>query len=69
MAVGMQTTKIKDEFKQLSAQELKDRLDALRREYFGLRLNAATSHVKDYSQFNKLRKNIARVSTYIRQAA
>lgn len=65
----MQTTKIKDEFKQLSAQELKDRLDALRREYFGLRLNAATSHVKDYSQFNKLRKNIARVSTYIRQAA
>jgi ribosomal protein L29 len=68
MAIGMKTTKFKDEFKQLGVQELNEKLDALRREYFGLKLNAATSHVKDYSQFNKLRKNIARLETYKRLA-
>ena len=32
-----------------------------------LRLNSSTSHVKDYSQFKKARKNIARILTYLRQ--
>ena len=64
----MKITKIKEEFKQASVKELTEKLDSLRRDLFGLRLNSSTSHVKDYSQFKKLRKNIAQVSTYIKQA-
>ncbi len=64
----MKVKKIKEELKQLNAQELKDKLDSLRREYFGLKLNAATAHVKDYSQFKKIKKNVARVATIIKQA-
>ena len=64
----MKMTKIKDEFKQASVQDLKEKLDNLRRDLFGLKLNSSTSHVKDYSQFKKLRKNIAQASTYLEQA-
>lgn len=64
----MKITKIKEEFRQSSIQELQEKLDNLRRDLFGLRLNSSTSHVKDYSQFKKLRKNIAQASTYLEQA-
>ncbi len=63
----MKTNKIKDEFKQLEPKDLVLKLDALRRDLFSLRLNSSTSHVKDYSQFKKNRKNIARILTYLRQ--
>ena len=47
--------------------ELKEKIEAIRRELFSLRLNASTAHVKDYSLFNKLRKNIARGLTMLHQ--
>ena len=59
----MKITKIKEEFRQSSVQDLQEKLDNLRRDLFGLKLNSSTSHVKDYSQFKKLRKNIAQAST------
>lgn len=64
----MKVMKFKEELKKMSSQDLKEKLDAMRRELFGLRLNSTTAHVKDYSQFNKLKKNIARVASYLRQA-
>lgn len=63
----MKVNKLKEELKSLSYSELKKKLDLLRREYFGLRLNAMTAHIKDYSQFKKLRRSIACISTYIHQ--
>ncbi len=63
----MKVTTVKDELKNLNAQDAAAKLEALRRELFSLRINVATSHVKDYSQFKKLRKNIARLETYQRQ--
>lgn len=57
---------IKKELEQLGLNDLKVKLDALRRELFSLRINAATSHIKDYSQFKKLRKEIARARTYVK---
>jgi ribosomal protein L29 len=48
----------------MDVQELHKHLEGLRSELFGLRLNAATSHVKDYSQFKKMRRAIARALTY-----
>ncbi len=63
----MKVTKFKDEVKQLDATGLKGKLDAVRRELFNIQLHATTAHVKNYSQFRKLRKDIARVLTFVRQ--
>lgn len=54
-------------FATLDTQNLKDKVEECRRELFGLRLNAVASHVKDYSQFKKLRKDIARGLTLLTQ--
>lgn len=59
--------KVIDELKGLNQAELQVKIDGWRRELFGLRLNASTSHIKDYSQFKKLRKNIARGLTLLTQ--
>lgn len=63
----MKSTQFKEELKKLEIKDLIFKLDALRREYFTLRLNSSTSHVKDYSEFKKSRKNIARALTVLRQ--
>jgi len=47
----------------LSVEELQQKLDSARQDLFGLRLNAATTPVKDYSQYKKLRKQAARLLT------
>jgi ribosomal protein L29 len=59
--------KEKETLKKSNKPELIQEIDALRREYFKLRLNSSTAHIKDYSQFKKLRRNIARAMTYLRQ--
>ena len=56
-----------NEFKELDTATLKEKVEQLRKELFRLRINASTAHVKDYSQFEKLRKNIARALTVISQ--
>jgi len=60
----MKVSKEKESLRDLSAAELEVKIEALRRELFNLRLNATTAHVKDYSQFSKLRRSIARALTY-----
>jgi len=65
----VKVTKIKDGFKQAEIKALATKLNELRRELFTVRLNAATAHVKDYSQYKKLRRNIARALTYLRHKA
>lgn len=55
------------ELQELNFDELQQKAEQLQRELFSMRLNASTAHVKDYSQFNKLRKDIARVLTVIKQ--
>ncbi len=65
----MKVTKFKQELDGLSVQDLRKKLDQLRREAFSLRLNATTAHIKDYSEFKKFRKNVARVLTRLQAAA
>lgn len=62
----MKKTNINKELAELGATELKAKVIEWRRQLLSLRLNAATSHVKDFSQFAKLRKNIARGLTYLK---
>jgi ribosomal protein L29 len=54
------------ELKELSLQDLSIKVDMLQRELFSLRLHAATSPIKDKTQFRKLRKDIARTLTQLR---
>ncbi|HML19154.1 MAG TPA: 50S ribosomal protein L29 [Candidatus Dependentiae bacterium] len=65
----MKTRNLKEELKQDTEQALAAKLDASRRELFRMKINVATAHVKDYSQFKKSRRNIARILTYLRQKA
>jgi len=57
----------KKEIALLGTEDLTKRLTQMRKELFVLRLNAPVVHLKDYSHFAKLRGNIARVLTALRQ--
>lgn len=59
--------KEKVEFKEMSIDQLREKVELLRQELLGLKLNASTTHIKNYSQFSKIKKNIARVLTYLNQ--
>ena len=62
---NMKVAREREDLKNLSVDELQEKVNTLRRELFSLRLNASTAHVKDYSQFGKLRRTIARALTYL----
>ena len=59
--------KIKQDIRQLDDTQLGERLKELRHTLFGLKLNATTTQIKDYSQFKKLRCAIAQAETIKRQ--
>ncbi len=62
--------KIKDfniEVNKLSVEDLKKKVEELRRTKFSLQLASATAHIKDVSQFKKLKKNLARVLTVLQK--
>jgi len=50
-----------------SPQELTDELIKLRREQFALRMQRATGQAVKPDQFGKVRRNIARVKTVLRE--
>jgi ribosomal protein L29 len=50
---------------QLSVEDLQKKLNSTRQDLFGLRINSASTQVKDYSQYKKLRKQAARILTVI----
>ena len=59
--------KVKNLLKQLDAGQLSAELEKMRRELFSLKLAVVTSPAKDYKQFRRMRKNIARGLTYLQQ--
>ncbi len=63
----MKVTKFKEELRNLSAQQLKEKCEELNRELFSLRLSTQTAHVKNYAKFKQLRKDIARVMTIMNE--
>lgn len=48
-------------------KELRTKLEECRRALFALKLDAQSAHVKDYSQFKKLRRSCAQILTALRQ--
>lgn len=63
----MKVNKEREELRSASIEDLAKRVHEARRDLFALRLNARSSHVKDYSQFKILRKRVARTLTLLRQ--
>ena len=50
-----------------SPAELKDELNALLKEQFGLRMQKATQQLQDTSKLKRVRRDIARIMTIARQ--
>ena len=61
------SNKISFKLNAMNKADLKNHVNDLRRQLLSLRLNARVSHVKDYSQFKKLRKSIACGLTVLQQ--
>ena len=57
------------ELRTKSASELSDELLKMRKEQFALRMQRATGQAPKPDQFQKVRKNIARLKTVQREAA
>lgn len=57
----------KEEIKEMSTQDLKDRLDQMKLEYAQLKVNHAISPIDNPSKITADRKMIARVMTELRQ--
>ena len=51
----------------MTVADLQERTTHLRREIVSAKLNAAAGHVKDTSQFGKLRRSLARALTHLHQ--
>ena len=63
----MKVTNSRQELKALSKEDLREKIEHLRKDLFTLRLNSSTTHVKNYSQFKVLRRTISRALTYLQQ--
>jgi large subunit ribosomal protein L29 len=58
---------LKQEIKEMDKNQLREKLSEFQKEYCALRLNAATAHIKDYSKFKKLRRDVARLKTALNE--
>ena len=59
---------VRDEIKTLSSTELVDLEKQFKEELFNLRFKLATGQLENTARLNKVRKNIARIKTALRQA-
>lgn len=62
--------KVKDfnlDLKKISSEDLNKKIEELRRTKFSLQLASANAHIKDVSQFKKLKKSLARALTVLRE--
>ena len=56
-----------NELRQKSSDELSEELISLRREQFNLRMQQATGQLVRSDQYKKVRRNIARIKTILRE--
>ena len=60
-------TKTLEEFRKMAPDLLKEREGELRTELFKLRTGNSTEKVKNTSQFKKIKKDVARIQTILRE--
>lgn len=56
-----------NEIRELSAPELQTKLAGLKKDLFNLRLQHATNQLENPSQITKVKRDIARVNTVLRE--
>lgn len=61
----MKSSKMLDELKNKTLEQLKVELDAAKKELFDLRLKNQTNQLENTSKIRQVRKNIARIETII----
>ena len=66
MKIG-EVRQYREKLRTLSAEELGDELVKLRKEQFALRMQRATGQQPKPDQFGKVRRNIARLKTVLRE--
>ncbi len=65
----MKTSEAKKGLRDKSAADLQTELEALRKEQFGLRMQAATQQLTNNAKLRSVRRGIARVKTLMHQKA
>ena len=63
----MATTTTTEELRQISAEELTDKVREMKEELFNLRFQAATGQLESHGRLSAVRKEIARVYTIMRE--
>ena len=63
----MATTTTTEELRQLSAEELGNKVREMKEELFNLRFQAATGQLESHGRLSAVRKEIARVYTIMRE--
>jgi large subunit ribosomal protein L29 len=63
----MATTTTTEELRQMSAEELTDKVREMKEELFNLRFQAATGQLESHGRLSAVRKEIARVYTIMRE--
>ena len=63
----MKAKAIRDEIKQMSADELNQKLASLKEELFGLRFQLATGQLENPMRIKDVKKTIARIKTIQRE--
>jgi large subunit ribosomal protein L29 len=61
-------TEILKEYRKMAKDELEEKQRELRTDLFKLNTGGATEKVKDTSKFRKIKKDIARIQTILREA-
>ena len=59
--------KAMDELRKLTSAELKKRLQDFRKELYQLRFEKMTGKLEDYSRVHRVRRNIARILTVMKE--
>ena len=59
--------KKKEDLKQSTVADLQNKLEDAHQELFNLRFQRATGQLKNPARMREVRKNIARIHTYLRQ--
>jgi large subunit ribosomal protein L29 len=56
-----------DDLRELSSEDLAERLDEVKEEYFNLRFQNATGQLENFAQIKHVKRDIARIQTVVHE--
>ena len=58
-----------DELRELSSEDLAERLQEVKEEFFNLRFQNATGQLENFAQIKQVKRDIARINTLVQERA